>query len=380
MIPYGRQDITEEDEQAVIAVLRSDFLTQGPQVPAFEGAIAQYVNAKHAVAVNSATSALHIACMALNLGKGDVLWTVPNSFVASANVGLYCGATVDFVDITPDTYVMCPDKLEAKLKKANTEGKLPKVIVPVHFAGQSCDMRRIGSLAVRYGIKVIEDASHAIGARYLGALVGNCAYSDIAVFSFHPVKIITTAEGGMATTQNAELAHRMELSRSHGVTRDADLMQNESEGGWYYEQVAFGYNYRMTELQAALGLSQMSRLDQFVARRNALAQRYDLLLQGLDVKTPAQASDSYSSYHLYPIQVDDRARVFAELRENGIGVNVHYIPIHRQPFYAAMGFHKGDFPVAENYYDNAISIPLYAGLSDADQDTVIEKLGHATRG
>jgi dTDP-4-amino-4,6-dideoxygalactose transaminase len=241
-------------------------------------------------------------------------------------------------------------------------------------------MRRIGSLAVQYGIKVIEDASHAIGARYLGALVGNCAYSDIAVFSFHPVKIITTAEGGMATTQDAELAHRMELSRSHGVTRDADLMQNESEGGWYYEQVAFGYNYRMTELQAALGLSQMSRLDQFVARRNALAQRYDLLLQGLDVKTPAQALDCYSSYHLYPIQVDDRARVFDELRENGIGVNVHYIPIHRQPFYAAMGFHKGDFPVAENYYDNAISIPLYAGLSDADQDTVIEKLGHATRG
>jgi UDP-4-amino-4,6-dideoxy-N-acetyl-beta-L-altrosamine transaminase len=380
MIPYGRQDITEEDEQAVIAVLRSDFLTQGPQVPAFEGAIAQYVNAKHAVAVNSATSALHIACIALDLGKGDVLWTVPNSFVASANVGLYCGATVDFVDITPDTYVMCPDELEAKLKTAKAEGKLPKVIVPVHFAGQSCDMRRIGSLALQYGIKVIEDASHAIGARYLGAPVGNCAYSDIAVFSFHPVKIITTAEGGMATTQDAELARRMELSRSHGVTRDADLMQKESEGGWYYEQVAFGYNYRMTEMQAALGLSQMSRLDQFVARRNALAQRYDLLLQDLDVKTPVQASDSYSSYHLYPIQVDDRARVFAELRENGIGVNVHYIPIHRQPFYAAMGFHKGDFPVAENYYDKAISIPLYAGLSDADQDTVIEKLRYATRG
>lgn len=380
MIPYGRQDITEEDEQAVIAVLRSDFLTQGPQVPAFEAAVAQYVNAKHAVAVNSATSALHIACMALHLEKGDVLWTVPNSFVASANVGLYCGATVDFVDITPDTYLMCPDALEAKLKEAKAEGKLPKVIVPVHFAGQSCDMCRIGSLAQQFGVKVIEDASHAIGARYLGAPVGNCTYSDIAVFSFHPVKIITTAEGGLATTQDSELARRMELYRSHGVTRDADLMQNESEGGWYYEQVALGYNYRMTEMQAALGLSQMSRLDQFVARRNTLAQRYDLLLQDIDVKTPKQGPESYSSYHLYPIQVNDRARVFAELRENGIGVNVHYIPIHRQPFYAAMGFRKGDFPVAESYYDNAISIPLYAGLTDADQDTVIEKLRRATRG
>jgi UDP-4-amino-4,6-dideoxy-N-acetyl-beta-L-altrosamine transaminase len=380
MIPYGRQDISEDDEQAVLAVLRSDFLTQGPRVPAFEDAVAQYVGAKHAVAVNSATSALHIACMALDLGKGDFLWTVPNSFVASANVGLYCGATVDFVDITPDTYVMCPDALEAKLKAAKTAGTLPKVIVPVHFAGQSCDMRRIGGLAAQHGVKVIEDASHAIGARYLGAPVGDCAYSDIAVFSFHPVKIITTAEGGMATTQDTELARRMELFRSHGVTRDADLMQNESEGGWYYEQVALGYNYRMTEMQAALGLSQMSRLDQFVARRNVLAQRYDQLLQDVNVKTPGQGPDSYSSYHLYPIQVEDRARVFAELRENGIGVNVHYIPIHRQPFYAGLGFRKGDFPVAESYYDNAISIPLYAGLSDADQDTVIAQLRQATRG
>lgn len=371
MIPYGRQDISDEDIAAVVAVLRSDFLTQGPAVPRFEAAIAAHCGAAHAVAVNSATSALHIACLALGLGKGDRLWTVPNTFVASANVGLYCGATVDFVDITPDTYVMCPEALAQKLAEAEASGTLPKVIIPVHFAGQSCDMAAIGALAKRYGVRVIEDASHAIGASYQGAPVGNCAHSDICVFSFHPVKIITTAEGGLATTQDAALAQKMDLFRSHGVTRSPDLMTcAQGQGGWYYEQVALGYNYRMTEMQAALGVSQMDRLGAFVARRNALAARYDDILAALPITLPAQSSDSYSAYHLYPIQVENRADVFARLRAGGIGVNVHYIPVHTQPYYRDLGFKRGDFPNAERYYDRAISIPLYAGLTEADQDEV----------
>lgn len=371
MIPYGRQDISDEDIAAVVAVLRSDFLTQGPAVPRFEAAIAAHCGAAHAVAVNSATSALHIACLALGLGAGDRLWTVPNTFVASANVGLYCGARVDFVDITPDTYLMCPEALAQKLAEAEASGTLPKVIIPVHFAGQSCDMAAIGALAKRYGVKVIEDASHAIGASYQGAPVGNCAHSDICVFSFHPVKIITTAEGGLATTQDAALAQKMDLFRSHGVTRSPDLMTcAQGKGGWYYEQVALGYNYRMTEMQAALGVSQMDRLGAFVARRNALAARYDDILAALPITLPAQSSDSYSAYHLYPIQVENRADVFARLRAGGIGVNVHYIPVHTQPYYRDLGFKRGDFPNAEGYYDRAISIPLYAGLTEADQDEV----------
>ncbi len=371
MIPYGRQDISDEDIAAVVAVLRSDFLTQGPAVPRFEAAIAAHCGAAHAVAVNSATSALHIACLALGLGKGDRLWTVPNTFVASANVGLYCGATVDFVDITPDTYVMCPEALAEKLAAAEVSGTLPRVIIPVHFAGQSCDMVKIGAVAKRYGVKVIEDASHAIGASYMDAPVGNCAHSDICVFSFHPVKIITTAEGGLATTQDAALAQKMDLFRSHGVTRSPDLMTcAQGQGGWYYEQVALGYNYRMTEMQAALGVSQMDRLGAFVARRNALAARYDDILAALPITLPAQSSDSYSAYHLYPIQVENRADVFARLRAGGIGVNVHYIPVHTQPYYRDLGFKRGDFPNAERYYDRAISIPLYAGLTEADQDEV----------
>ncbi len=377
MIPYGRQDISDDDIAAVVDVLRSDFLTQGPVVPQFEAAVATYVGAAHACAVNSATSALHVACMALDLGPGDRLWTVPNTFVASANVGIYCGAEVDFVDITADTYLMCPDALEAKLRAAKATGTLPKVLIPVHFAGQSCDMARIGALAKDYGIRVIEDASHAIGARYRDAPVGNCAHSDIAVFSFHPVKIITTAEGGLATTQDDHLAQRMRLHLSHGVTRETDLMQGPSDGPWYYQQVTLGYNYRMTEMQAALGLSQMSRLDDFVARRNQLAAQYDALLTDLEVGCPAQSADSYSAYHLYPIQVADRARVFSDLRDSGLGVNVHYIPVHLQPFYAARGFARGDFPKAEAYYDHAISIPLYAGLSDADQLTVVNAIKDA---
>lgn len=380
MIPYGRQDISDEDVEAVTAVLRSDFLTQGPAVPRFETAIREATGAAHAIAVNSATSALHIACMALDLGPGDWLWTVPNTFVASANVGLYCGADVDFVDIDPETYVMCPKALEAKLDRAEAAGRLPKIVIPVHFAGQSADMAAIGALAARYGFRVIEDASHAIGASYRDRPVGDCAHSDICVFSFHPVKIVTTAEGGCATTNDAALASRMELHRSHGVTRDPSLMEGASEGGWYYEQVALGYNYRMTELQAALGASQMTRLSEFVAKRHEIARRYDRLLGNMALTLPRQSPDSHSALHLYPIQVEDRARVFADLRKAGIGVNVHYIPVHTQPFWKKRGFARGDFPVAEAYYDRAISLPLYPGLTEADQDRVVAALAGALDG
>ncbi|TCO71629.1 UDP-4-amino-4,6-dideoxy-N-acetyl-beta-L-altrosamine transaminase [Rhodovulum euryhalinum] len=377
MIPYGRQDIGDEDIRAVLDVLKSDFLTQGPVVPRFEAAVAGQCGAAHAVAANSATSALHIACMALGLGPGDRLWTVPNTFVASANVGVYCGAEVDFVDIDPATYLMCPARLAEKLDRAEREGTLPKVVIPVHFAGQSCDMAAIGDLARRYGFRVIEDASHAIGARHRDRPVGDCAHSDICVFSFHPVKIITTAEGGLATTNDPGLAQRMELARSHGVTRDPALMDKSSEGGWYYQMVTLGYNYRMTEMQAALGLSQMDRLADFVARRNTLADRYDAMLDGLPLVRPVLGPANLSAWHLYPIQVEDRARVFGQLRASGIGVNVHYIPVHTQPFWQARGFGPGDFPVAEAYYARAISIPLYFGLTEADQDRVVEALRDA---
>lgn len=381
MIPYGRQDISEDDIRAVEAVLRSDFLTQGPAIPAFEAAIATRTGAGHAVAVNSATSALHIACMALGLAPGDLLWTVPNTFVASANVGLYCGADVDFVDIDPDTYLMCPKALAQKLAVAAQNGRLPKVIIPVHFAGQTADMAQIGALARAYGIRVIEDASHSIGASYKDLPVGACQFSDITVFSFHPVKIITTAEGGCATTNDPELARRMVLGRSHGVTRDpAQMVHAQGQGGWYYEQIDLGYNYRMTDIQAALGLSQMARLDDFIARRHVLARRYDELLAAVDVVRPVQSPDGHSALHLYPIQVNDRARVFAALRASGIGVNVHYIPVHTHPFWRARGFDWGQFPVAENFYSRAISLPLHTRLTEAEQDTVVAALKDALRG
>lgn len=374
MIPYGRQDISEADIAAVVDVLRSDFLTQGPVVPRFEAAVAQATGAAHAVAANSATSALHVACMALGLGPGDRLWTVPNTFVATANVGVYCGAEVDFVDIDPDTLLMCPERLAEKLDRAERAGQLPKVVIPVHFGGQSCDMAAIGRLAARHGFRVIEDASHAIGARHAGRPVGDCAQSDIAVFSFHPVKIITTAEGGLATTNDAGLAERMQLARSHGVTRDPALMQGPSDGGWYYQMIALGYNYRMTEMQAALGLSQMARLQSFVARRRDLALRYDRLLADLPVVRPVLRPDNLSAWHLYPVRVAERARVFEALRAAGIGVNVHYIPVHLQPFWRARGFGPGDFPEAERYYAGALSLPLHARLSDEDQDRVVQAL------
>ena len=378
MIPYGRQHISEEDIQAVVDVLRSDFLTQGPAVPQFESALAEYCGAKHAFAVNSATSALHIACLALGLGAGDYLWTSPITFVASANCALYCGAQVDFVDIDPATYTLCPKALAEKLAIAERDGCLPKIVIPVHFAGQSCDMAAIRALADRYGFFIVEDASHAVGGRYLGHPIGGCQYSDITVFSFHPVKIITTGEGGMALCQDDQLAERMRLLRSHGVTREPHLMTHEPDGAWYYQQVALGWNYRMTDMQAALGLSQLQNLDHFVQKRVALAQRYDVLLADLPVEIPWQHPANDSAYHLYPIQLNTpkitRRALFDWMREAGVGVNVHYIPVHLQPYFQKMGFQRGDFPIAEAYYDAVLSLPLFPDLTDAQQDTVCSAL------
>lgn len=377
MIPYGRQDITQSDIDAVIAVLQSDFLTQGPIVPQFEAALRDYCGAKHAIAVNSATSALHIACLSLGLGPGDYLWTSPITFVASSNCALYCGASVDFVDIDPKTYNMDPIALEQKLIAAEKEGRLPKIVVPVHLSGQSCDMEAIYALAQRYKFHIVEDASHAVGGRYRGEPIGNCRYSDITIFSFHPVKIITTAEGGMALTNDSQLANKMELLRSHGITRDPVMMTHEPDGPWYYQQVDLGFNYRMTELQAALGVSQVERLDQYVTRRHELARRYDALLSDLPVTTPWQHPDSYSGLHLYIIrlQLDNirksHRQVFDSLRELGVGVNLHYIPVHTQPYYERIGFKIGDFPQAEKYYLEAISLPMYPTLTDDQQEAVI---------
>ena len=380
MIPYGKQDINQADIDSVVNVLQSDFLTQGSQVLLFEKTVSEYCGVEYGVAVNSATSALHIACLALGLGKGDYLWTSPNTFVASANCGLYCGAKVDFVDINPLTYNLSPEELEKKLIQAKLENKLPKIVIPVHFSGQSCDMRKIHSLGQEYGFKIIEDASHAIGGEYLGQPVGGCQHSDITVFSFHPVKIITTAEGGLATTNDKELLMRMQLFRSHGVTRDPELMTKESEGDWYYQQVELGFNYRMTELQAALGVSQMQRLDEFITKRHKLQERYDLLLEDLPIIKPYQDKDSYSALHLYPIKIQEnkvkntRKEIFEALRKNSIGVNIHYIPVHTQSYYENMGFKKGDFPNAESYYESVISIPLFYAMTFEQQDQVIAVL------
>ncbi len=380
MIPYGRQDIQEGDIAAVVEVLQSDFLTQGPMVERFENALAEYCGAQRAVAVNSATSALHLACLALGLGSGDWLWTVPNTFVASANCGLYCGAQVDFVDIDPQTYNMSPVALEEKLQWAEKQGCLPKVVIPVHFAGQSCQMREIKALAERYGFALIEDASHAIGGRYLDRPIGGCQYADITIFSFHPVKIITTAEGGVATTNRSDLAEKMLRLRSHGITRDSELMEAEPDGPWGYEQIELGFNYRMTDLQAALGVSQLQRLDEYIQRRHQIKQRYDTLLAELPLLLPWQHAEGYSALHLYPIQLDkdlDRRVVFEALRAQGIGVNVHYIPVHTQPYYQKMGFQWGDFPQAEAYYRGAISLPMYPTLSAEQQEKVVAVLRSA---
>ncbi len=385
MIPYGKQDINQQDIDSVVDVLKSDFLTQGPQVPAFEQALIEHTGASYALAVNSATSALHIACLALGLGEGDWLWTSPITFVASANCGLYCGAKVDFVDIDPSTYNMCPRRLEEKLIKAKAEGKLPKVVVPVHLCGQPCDMAAIAKLAKVYNFKVIEDASHAIGGKYQGLPIGNCEYSDITVFSFHPVKIVTTAEGGAVMTNQKALSDKMTLLRSHGITRDPEQMEGESHGGWYYQQIDLGFNYRMTELQAALGVSQMQRLEDFVAARHHLANRYNRLLQSLPVVLPYQLENTYSGLHLYVIRLRldklslTHKEVFDALRGKGIGVNLHYIPVHTQPYYEKMGFREGDFPESERYYREAISLPMFHTMSTDQQDEVVRVLSEVLK-
>ncbi len=379
MIPYGRQSIDAGDCETVLATLRSDWLTQGPAIPAFESAMAAYCHARHAVAVCNATAALHLACLALDVGPGDRVWTSPNTFVASANCARYCGAAVDFVDIDPVSLNMDTAALADKLAAAARQNRLPKVIIPVHFAGQPCDMAAIGTLAKKYDCHVVEDASHAIGARYQGGPTGDCAHSDITIFSFHPVKIITTGEGGMAMTNNEALAARMARLRTHGITRDAAEMKGASDGPWYYQQIDLGFNYRLTDLQAALGSSQLQRLDSFLARRRALVERYDRLLADLPLTRPCCAADRESAWHLYPIQVagDRRRSVFERLRDEGIGVQVHYIPVHLQPDYRQFGFQPGDFPVAEAYYRRAISLPLYADLDFAQQDVVVAALARA---
>jgi UDP-4-amino-4,6-dideoxy-N-acetyl-beta-L-altrosamine transaminase len=383
MIPYGRQAISDNDIQAVVDVLRSDFLTQGPTVPAFEDAVARFCGVKHAVAVNSATSALHLACLALGIGPGDLLWTSPITFSASSNCALYCGADVDFVDIDRRSYNLSVDRLAEKLATAEASGRLPKVLVAVHLCGEPCDMAGIRALSERYGFNVIEDASHAIGGKYQDETIGSCRYSDITVFSFHPVKIITTGEGGMLTTHDARLARRMQLFRSHGITRDPSEMTHAPDGPWYYEQIELGYNYRLTDLHAALGLSQMQRLTEFVATRHEMARRYDRSLAALPLTTPWRDPSNYSGMHLYVIRLDlsrirrSRLEVFNSMRASGIGVNLHYIPVYRHPYYQRMGFEPQGWPQAEAYYSEAISLPIYIGLTQSEQDRVVAALTEA---
>lgn len=380
MIPYGKQDINQADINAVVNVLQSDFLTQGPQVPLFENELTKMTGANYVFAVNSATSALHIACLALGLKQGDWLWTSPITFVASANCGLYCQAKIDFIDIDPYTYNLCPKKLKQKLLIAKDHGCLPKIVIPVHFGGQSCDMQAIYKLSQEFGFSIIEDASHAIGGRYLNQAIGSCVYSDISVFSFHPVKILTTAEGGAVLTNNANLAEKLQLYRGHGITKKKDQMIGEVDGDWYYQQIVLGYNYRMTDLQAALGISQLQRLSQFVETRQQLVARYHQYLVNLPITLPVSIENTISSWHLYVIRLQlDKIKlihkdVFDALRCRGIGVNIHYIPVHLQPYYQKMGFKFGDFPEAEKYYQEAISLPLFYGMTHKEQDQVITAL------
>lgn len=383
MIPYGKQDISQQDIDAVIQVLQSDFLTQGPAIPKFEETVANYVGAKYSLAMNSATSALHLACLALGVGDGDMVWTSPVTFVASSNCALYCGAQVDFVDIDPWTYNMSVEALTAKLQIAERDGTLPKVVIPVHLTGQACEMAEIKRLSDQYGFSIIEDAAHAIGGKYRSNAIGACQYSDITIFSFHPVKIVTTAEGGMALTNSEKLANRMSLLRSHGITRDETLLTQPPHGSWYYQQLELGFNYRMTDIQAALGISQMQRLDRFVAKRHALADTYNAALSELPIITPWQHPDSYSGLHLYVIRLEDKytpedhRRIFEELRSRGIGVNLHYIPVYLQPYYARLGFEPGYCIEAERYYHSAISLPMFPTLTDADQQIVISAIRSA---
>ena len=380
MIPYGRQNISQEDIDAVVDVLRSDFITQGPVVPEFERVVASYAGAAYAVAVNSATSALHIACLALEVGPGDLVWTSPITFVASANCARYCGADVDFVDIDPQTYNLSVPFLVEKLEHAKRDGRLPKVVIPVHLSGQSCDMEAIHALSLQYGFRIIEDASHAIGGKYKNEKIGSCRYSDITVFSFHPVKLITTGEGGMAVTNDLALVKRMARLRSHGITRYPEEMTCQPDGPWFYQQIELGFNYRMTDIQAALGVSQMRRLDEFVMQRHGIAEHYDELLQGTQFTRPWQHPNTYSALHLYVVRLStdvlkiSRGEVFERMRADGVGVNLHYIPVYRQPYYQSMGFKREDFPEAERYYAEAITLPIYPGLTLEQQREVVRRL------
>lgn len=379
MIYYGHQNINNDDIRAVENVLKSPFLTQGPIVEKFEQCVANYCGAKYAVAVTNATSALHIACLAAGLGSGDALWTSPITFVASANCARYCGADVDFVDIDPRTYNMSVTALEEKLRQAKRKGKLPKIVVPVHFAGQPCDMQRIQELSEMYGFRILEDASHAVGAEYLGGKVGSCNFSDMAVFSFHPVKIITTGEGGMILTNRKDIYDKLRMYRSHGIVRDSTLMSQDN-GAWYYEQIELGYNYRMTDIQAALGCSQMQRIDQFVKKRNNLSSRYQKLLADLPLDVPYVEDNIKSSWHIYVVRIHfekagkNKVHFFNEMKSRGICLNVHYIPVHLQPYYQTLGFRKGDFPLSEQYYQEAVTLPLYYDLQESDQDEIVRCL------
>jgi len=381
MIPYGRQTISDDDIESVVQVLRSDWITQGPTVPLFEAVVADYCDAEFAVAVNSATSALHIACLALGVGPGDFVWTTPNTFVASANCALYCGASVDFVDIDPVTYNLSAACLKSKLVHAEKVGTLPKVVIPVHFAGQSCEMREIAALSRQYGFRILEDASHAIGGKYLEQPVGNCQFSDITVFSFHPVKIITSGEGGMALTNDPVLQDLMRLYRSHGISNKKEKMSARPESEiWRYQQIGLGFNYRMTDIQAALGLSQMQKLDKFISLRRAIAAHYDRSLIDKALVVPGQSPAASSSYHLYPIRVDPtlpspgQIAVTKRLIDSGLGVNHHYIPVYRHPYYESLGFKRGYCPEAEKYFKETISLPIYPKLSEAKQAFVIQSV------
>jgi UDP-4-amino-4,6-dideoxy-N-acetyl-beta-L-altrosamine transaminase len=380
MIPYGKQDITKSDIDLVVKTLKSDFITQGPKVPEFENYVKTYCGATFAVAVNSATSALHIACLSLGLTKGDFLWTTPITFVASANCGLYCGAQVDFVDIDPLTYNLSVKALEEKLVDAEKNGKLPKVVVPVHFSGQSCDMKEIYDLSQQYGFSIIEDASHAIGGRYRNGSIGNCKYSDITIFSFHPVKIITTGEGGMALTNSELLSDRMKLLCSHGITKDPNKMNNSQDGPWYHQQIDLGFNYRMSDIHAALGISQLKRLNQYVLSRHEIANRYNSALEDFDVKLPYQHSYNYSSFHLYVVRLNGsnsklkRLNLFKKFNDHGIGVNLHYIPIYKQPYYQNLNIEYDSFPESELYYEEAITLPIFPNLHQDQQQRIIDIL------
>lgn len=375
-IPYGRQDIQQQDIEHVLETLQSDWITQGPMIEKFEQKLCDYTGASFSAVMNSATSCLHVACMALGVGEGDVVWTSPITFVASANCALYCGASVDFVDIDEETYNLCPQKLEEKLLVAEAENKLPKVVIPVHLSGQSCDMKKISTLAKKYGFKVIEDASHGIGGKYEDSPIGDCRYSDITVFSFHPVKIITTGEGGACLTNDENLFQKISQLRSHGITRDYDLMEGVSDGPWYYQQLCLGFNYRMTDLQASLGYSQMDRLDKYIEKRHEIAQQYRSLLADESLILPLQAQGTYNSYHLFIVRLpaEKRTEIFNKLRQANIGVNVHYIPVHLQPYYSKRGFRRGDFPIAEDYYRSCISLPMFPTLKSDEVVYICERL------